>query len=224
MVMKTDLNASVPRLGNLTEPSTVLTNVVLAGLAFVLGVRLAYVAAATGTASTGAIGLGLLVTALAALLGAAAHGLDPRVDRDQRERCWRGALYSMGIVGAASIAAVGFFAARGSIRAAILVVAALKLVAYLFRVARRPDFRVAAADYGAALGVLLLGALYAMARWRAAGTGWLVAGVLVSLVAGVVQARRITPHRHFNHNDLYHVIEMVALYLFYRGGALLVDR
>ena len=53
---------------------------------------------------------------------------------------------------------------------------------------------------------------------------WLIAGVLVSLVAGIVQARRLALHRHFNHNDLYHVIQMAALYAFYRGGALLVDR
>ena len=53
---------------------------------------------------------------------------------------------------------------------------------------------------------------------------WLIAGVLVSLVAGIVQARRLALHRQFNHNDLYHVIQMVALYAFYRGGALLVDR
>jgi hypothetical protein len=39
-----------------------------------------------------------------------------------------------------------------------------------------------------------------------------------------VQARRLAPHRLFNHNDLYHVIQMVALYAFYRGGLQLVDR
>jgi len=36
--------------------------------------------------------------------------------------------------------------------------------------------------------------------------------------------RHIAPHRYFNHTDLCHVIQMVALYLFFRGGALLVDR
>jgi hypothetical protein len=52
----------------------------------------------------------------------------------------------------------------------------------------------------------------------------MIAGVLVSFVAGLVQAFRVSPNRWFNHNDLYHVIEIVALYLFYRGGVLLVDR
>ncbi len=28
----------------------------------------------------------------------------------------------------------------------------------------------------------------------------------------------------FNHNDLYHLIQLIALYLFYRGARLLQDR
>ena len=55
-------------------------------------------------------------------------------------------------------------------------------------------------------------------------SAWLVAGVLISTFGGLVQSRRVAIHRHFNHNDLFHVIQMVALYLFFRGGALLVDR
>jgi hypothetical protein len=222
--MTTDSDTSLPRWGGITEPTTVLTNVVLAGVAFVLGARMGYAAAAEGSAAGSFIALGLLATAVAAAFGAAAHGIDPRTDPEQRERCWRVALYTTGFIGAATIASVAFFTARGSIRTAILVAAGLKLLAYFVNIARRPDFRVAATDYGAALAVLLVGALYAMIRWRLPGMGWMVAGVGVSLVAGLVQARRIAPHRYFNHNDLFHVVQMVALYLFYRGGALLVDR
>lgn len=222
--MTTDSDTSLPRWGGITEPTTVLTNVVLACLAFVLGARLGYGAAAEGSASGSFIALGLLSTSVAAAFGAAAHGIDPLTDREQRARCWRLALYATGFAGAASIASVAFFTSRGSIRTTILIVAGLKLLAYFVSIARRPEFRVAVADYGAALAVLLAGSLYAMVRWHSPGTGWMAAGVGVSLVAGLVQARRIAPHRHFNHNDLYHLVQMVALYLFYRGGALLVDR
>jgi Family of unknown function (DUF6962) len=222
--MTTDRDASLPRWGGMTEPTTVLTNLALSGVAFVLGVRLAYAAMGAGVASSGAMAAGLLSAAVAAVLGAAAHGIDPRVDRAQRERAWRAALYATGLTGAASVASVAFFTARGAVRATILAFAAVKFLGYLVRVARRPDFRVAAMDYGGALAVLLVGAAYALVRWRAPGTTWLIGGVLVSLVAGLVQVRRVALHRHFNHNDLYHLIQIVALYMFYRGGALLVDR
>jgi uncharacterized protein DUF6962 len=221
--MTSDADA-LTRWGGVTEPTTVATNLVLAALAFVFGARLGYGAAAQGSAAGSFFGLGMLAAAVAAAFGAAAHGLDPRTDWDQRERCWRAALYTLGFASAATTASVAFFTARGSIRTALLVAAALKLLAYLVSVARRPRFRVAAADHVATLAVLLAAALYATVRWHAPGMGWLLAGVAVSLVAVLVQMRHIAFHRHFNHNDLYHVIEMVAVYLFFRGAALLVDR
>jgi hypothetical protein len=119
---------------------------------------------------------------------------------------------------------VAFFAARGSVRTAILAFAGLKLLWFTVAVARRPEFRVAAADYGGALAILLVGAVYAWVRWSEPAAAWLIGGVLVTLVGSVLQARRVGLHRLFNHNDLFHVVQMVALYVFYRGGALLVDR
>jgi hypothetical protein len=214
----------LPRWAGITEPTTVLTNLILAAVSFVLGARLAYAAAAEGAAAGSFLALALLSTAVAAAFGAAAHGTDPRVDPVQRDRCWRGALYVTGIVAAATLASVAYFAATGHVRTALLVLSGIKLVAYVIRVSRRAEFRVAAEDYGVSLAVLLVGAAYAAARWSLPAAPWLIGGVAVSLVAGLVQGRRLSLHRHFNHNDLYHVIQIVALYLFYFGGKLLVDR
>jgi len=41
---------------------------------------------------------------------------------------------------------------------------------------------------------------------------------LVSLAASWVQVMRISLHENFNHNDLFHVIQMLGMYLMYRGG------
>ena len=217
-------SAELPRWGGVTEPMTVATNAVLAVLAFVFATRLAQHSAAEGSAAGGCLAAALSATGLAALIGALAHGTDPARDAALRERFWRGALYTTGLIGAASVASVAFFATRGISRSAILAFAGIKLVVFIARVTRRPEFRIAAADYGAALAIVLVGAAYETFRRRAPGMAWLIAGVLVSLVAGIVQARKLALHRHFNHNDLYHVIQMVALYAFYRGGTLLVDR
>jgi hypothetical protein len=215
---------ALPRWGGITEPMTVFTNIVLGGFALILAARLGVHSAAEGVRAASALAGGLLATAIAAMLGAVAHGLDPRTDAVARERMWRGALYATGFIGAGTVASVAFFAARGSTRTAILTFAALKLVVYLVNVTRRPEFRIAVADYAGALAILLAGAAYGMIRWHLAAAPWLIAGVAVSLIAGLVQARRVALHRHFNHNDLYHVIQMVGLYMFYRGGVMLVDR
>jgi hypothetical protein len=220
----TEGGAELPRWGGVTEPMTVATNVVLAMLAFTFAVRLAYHSPAEGSAARGWLGAAMLATGIAALIGALAHGTDPATHAALRERFWRGALYATGLIGAASVAAVAFFAARGGARTAILAFAAIKLVVFIVRVTRRPEFSVAATDYGGALAIMLVGAALTAVRHGAPGMTWLIAGVLVSLVAGIVQARRLALHRQFNHNDLYHVIQMVALCAFYRGGAVLADR
>ena len=219
----TDGSAELPRWGGVTEPMTVATNAILAVLAFVFAARLAHRSAAEGFSAVGWLAVAMSSTGIAALIGALAHGTDPTRAAALREQFWRGALYTTGFIGAASVASVAFFAARGSARSALLVLAAVKLAVFVYRVTRRPEFRIAAADYGIALAILLAGAVYEMIAGGAPGMTWLIAGVLVSLVAGVVQARKLALHRQFNHNDLYHVIQMVALYTFYRGGALLVD-
>ena len=219
-----DGSAELPRWGVVTEPMTVATNVVLAVLAFWFAAGLTYRPVAEASASARWLAAGFLATGLAALIGALAHGTDPADGATLRERFWRGALYLTGLIGAATVASVAYFAARGGARMAILAFAAIKLVVFVVRVTRHPEFRVAAVDYGGALGVLLAGAAYMAVRRQAPGMAWLIAGVVVSLVAGIVQARRLALHRHFNHNDLYHVIQMAALYAFYRGGTSLVDR
>ena len=216
-------SAELPRWGGITEPMTVATNAVLAVLAFVFAVRLGAQSAAEGSAARACLAAGMLATGFAAVVGALAHGTDP-ARKALRAGFWRGALYATGFIGAATVASVAFFAAQGSTRLAILLFAGIRLVIFIERVTRQPEFRVAAGDYGVALAIVLVAAAYEMFRRRSPGMAWLIAGVLVSLVAAIVQARRLALHRHFNHNDLYHVIQMAALYAFYRGGLLLADR
>ena len=223
--MSTEPNdAGVPRWAGLAEPTTVLTNVVLSIVAFVLAGRLGIQAAAEGANAAACLAGGIMATGIAAALGAAAHGLDPVTEPALRARCWKAALYASGLISVGTIASVAFFAARGAVRSALVAFAIIKLALFVLVVMRKPEFRVAAIDYGASLAVLLAGACYGLIRWQEPGATLLIAGVAVSLVAGLVQAFRVSPHRWFNHNDLFHVIQIVAMYLFFRGGSLLVDR
>ena len=222
--MTNPTEADLPRWGGITEPTTVVTNIAIAVAAFFFTMRLGYTASAEGMKAAGALAGAFMGTAIASVLGAVAHGIDPLVDRPLRARMWRASLHAMTLIGVGTIMSVAFFAARGPARIAILVFAGLKFLWSNVAIARRPEFRVAAADYGGALAVLLAGAVYSWIRWSEPGASWLVGGVLLSLVAGIVQARRLGLHRHFNHNDLFHLIQLLALYLFYRGGALRVDR
>ena len=117
----------LPRWGGVTEPMTVATTVVLAILAFVFAARLTYGSGAQAPAARACLAAAMLATGLAALIGAFAHGTGPERNAALREHLWRGALYTTGLVGAASVASVAYFAARGSARVAILAFAGIKL-------------------------------------------------------------------------------------------------
>jgi len=61
------------------------------------------------------------------------------------------------------------------------------------------------------------------ARKKSSSARWIVGGVVVSAIAIAVVASGFSPG-FLTHNDLYHLIQMVALYSFYRGVQLFGDR
>jgi len=79
------------------------------------------------------------------------------------------------------------------------------------------DFWLVIADYGSVmLAILVVCAI----RWSNAAARWIAAAILISVAASALQMSsiRVGP---LNHNDVYHVVDVVALYCFYRGGMLL---
>jgi len=53
---------------------------------------------------------------------------------------------------------------------------------------------------------------------RTGNVPWLAAGALLTAAGYALLLGGVSPHAHFNHNDLYHSIQTVALYLFFKGA------
>jgi hypothetical protein len=104
----------------------------------------------------------------------------------------------------------------GAARKLILRLALVKLLVYCGWMMLRDDFIFVIADSGVAFAVV---AGLHVWKWN----GFLLAGVAVSVAAALVQASGLALHRHFNHNDLYHVIQIAAMVLLYRGARRLSD-
>jgi hypothetical protein len=205
----------------ITEPATMLTDFAIAAACAAFASGLARVAAEWGARDLWA--LSFAATAAAAVVGGVVHGFALHLEPAVKQRLWKATQYLMGLAGLAILAAaVVAFADRGA-RPWLLAAALAKFAAYAATVSRRDDYSVVVLDYGASMIALAGLAAVAWARTGAAAAPWLIAGVAVSAVAAAVQVRKVTPHPRFNHNDLYHVIQIVALYLFFRGGVLLGD-
>jgi MFS family permease len=77
---------------------------------------------------------------------------------------------------------------------------------------------------GAGSAFMIAGTLAAAIGRHTATARWLLSGLAVSAIGLVLLGSGFSLHKHFNHNDIYHCVQAVALYLFFRGAKLLEDR
>jgi len=143
--------------------------------------------------------LAFAFTALGSFLGGTYHGLL------EDAALWKATVFAVGIA--------SFFLLAGSGRA-FAVIATVKLVAYCSWMIFHDGFEWVILDYGI---TLILVGITALLRRDGSAT-WIWGSIAVSVAAALVQRSGFTLHRHFDHNDLYHVIQLIALWLLYRGG------
>ena len=90
--------------------------------------------------------------------------------------------------------------------------------------ALRSIWNVAVFVMGLSCGCMV-GGLHAAYMQREDGSvKWIASGVAVTLIGVVVQQTGFRRHLDFNHNDIYHIIQIAAFYLFFRGACTLRDR
>ena len=207
----------------ITEPMTLLTDYVLGAWALALALRLSSAAALGGQFTVRLWAFGFVMTAVAACAGGTYHGFIQMLPPAAARLCWKLALITTGVGSASLLGAAFLAAATGPLAWGLLALVILKLLVFLEVVLTRDNFLLVVIDYGSALLAILLAAWFLKPTGITPAAGWLAVGVGVSVVAGAIQAFRLAPHPRFNHNDLFHVIQMAAIYCLYRGGLLLRD-
>ena len=180
----------------MNEPTTVLTDYVLAAVSLVLGLRL--------IRHSRFWALAFIALALAALLGGTWHGFL------RSDALWKATTLCVGVASFGMVMGSALAVAKGTARQALIFFAGLKLAVYSAWMLRHDEFIWVVTDTGIALAVV--GILHAW-KWNP----WMLAGVAVTILAGLAQASGFALHPHFNHNDLYHVIQTAAMLAFYRG-------
>ena len=181
------------------EPTTLATDYLLTIAAMVFAIRL--------WRTNRQWALAFLFTALGSFFGGTYHGFGPVVGAVTSIVLWKLTVFSIGLA--------SFFLVLGSGRS-LLLVALVKLIVYMSWMTVHSDFVWVVIDYGIAL--LIVGVVQLVRR--GSSTPWVIGSIVVSVLGAFVQMSRLTLHEHFNHNDLYHVIQLVALWLLYRGGRL----
>lgn len=213
--------SGVELIASATERTTAVTDLVLALAAVV-------VAAVLGRAASPSVArrvwqAALLCAGAGAGLGAIAHGLalpDPT-----RELLWQPLYLLLGTT--VSLFVVGAVASWRGAAAARRVLLPMLGVALLFYLATRlsgGSFLVFVIFQAAAL--LFAFAVYLGLRARGmVGAGLVAAGLAVTLAAGAVQAAEslsLTLVWEFDHNGVYHLVQLAGLFLLARGLILML--
>ncbi len=195
----------------------------LAALAFWSGRRLALLNRADPRRSRRLWAWGLAALGVSSLAGGTFHGLKTALSPPAGIALWKATVYGIGLMDLLLLSASLTATATPRWRRLGLAAAALKSLLFAAWMAGHDAFRYVIYDYAPSLiAILLLQTLTPSRSERA--SGWIAAGVAISTVAAGVQALGLAPHPRFNHNDLYHVIQMGGIYALCRGGRHLRDR
>ena len=120
----------------------------------------------------------------------------------------------IGLTSAAMMLALVHELAPAAARPRWTKVVALKFLTFAAVSLVRPKYLVVICDYGAAMLVLAACAALTRRAWRP----WMLGAVGLSVLAALIQQAGWDPAPWFNHNDLYHVVQGLAIWLFYLGG------
>ena len=182
----------------MNEPTTVLTDYALGAVAAwaafqLLGQRVR---------SRFLWGIAFAALAVGAFLGGTWHGFV------HSELLWKATVLSVGVTSFGMVTGSSLATMKSS---ALPVLAGIKLVGYIGWMLFHDEFIYVVLDTGIAL--LVVAALH-LWKWNRR----ILAGVGLSVIAGLVQASGFTLHEHFNHNDLYHLIQIAGVVFLYQGA------
>jgi len=202
----------------IAEPVTLATDYALAAVCAWLGLRLYMKSESQRSRSFWAAAL--LALAFTALLGGTYHGFQYSIPNFAASWLWKFAVLLVGLASFCMLAGSATATSLGTLRKGIFILAAVKLIVYEGWMFRHDQFIWVIADTGSTMAAVFI--LHAL-RHRDPGARAILAGVAVSALAAGVQASGLSLHENFNHNDLYHVVQIAATVLFYRGASTIRD-
>jgi hypothetical protein len=208
----------------IADPNTVLTDWILAALTAWLAWRLFRQAVWLKDRA-----IRLWVGAFCAVVGSAAlggmwHGFSAAIDPSFAPLLWTGAMVLASTASLLFLLSTLRVYTSGRALDAFAALAVAKFALFAICAAVTDDFRMVV--YDSALTMLVMLGLSAWGAWvrRIPSAAWVLAGVLVSMLGALFEQGRVSVHRQFNYNDLWHVLQMGALYLLFRGGLLLREQ
>ena len=157
------------------------------------------------------------MTAVGGFFGAVSHGIGPNLPLIIRTAIWRLTLIAIGWTAFFMLMGTSVYILSPESVRWIKWLPIIFILAYHICLFIKDDFSVVIAFYAPVLVIVLLSYVYGYLVLMRTPAIYVIIGVVVSFIAAFVQHKKLVLHKHFNHNDLFHVIQLVGLYLLYVG-------
>jgi len=198
-------------LKKIFEPSTVITDGILfiCGLYFWLGL-------AKYPVHTIQFfwGIAYFAMAFSAFAGALRHGWGPHWSPAWSVFFNRVTYFLIGITSITLLWGVLIW--YSFIHMSLQIIITLSLILYCYHAFRKMDFKIVILYYFPIMIIIFILMLIGWYRDKN-GAGTVAVGIGLGFLAAALQRRGWDPHRHFNHNDIYHVVQLVGMWLMYTG-------
>lgn len=208
----------------ISEPVTMLTDYLIFGQSMLLAWYLHGSRAGSKNRSKTLWTWALVAIGLASLFGGTYHGFSLVIPADLNNYLWKATTISIGFVSCLVVAGTAFATTAGAWRTVLVSISLIQLLIYTGWMATHDEFVYVILNYAPSMILVFILQAIALARRRLGSELFIMGGVVVSFVGAGVQQSGLALHHHFNHNDIYHLIQMVGIYLFYRGALKLRDR
>jgi hypothetical protein len=202
----------------MTEATTAATDFLLGAITLYLAVRLLAASRQRGARSRLWWGVALAMAGVAALTGGAYHAIAGNVSALTLAILWKATLFSISAAAFALVPATAIAFLSKTWHRPAMYAAGATSIAFAAAALFTDDFLLAVCDYGISL-LFVLTVTAALRRQQRIAARWILAGVSISVLAAVIQQSGYALHPRFNHNDLYHVVQIAANFTFYRGAS-----
>lgn len=206
----------------MTEPTTTLTDYAIAVAALVFAISLLQIGWVKQQVSVRLWATAFFFVAVAAALGGTCHGFVTQLGSSLTRMLWVAMIYSLSLASFFMLTGTIFSSVGSKMQRWFLLGAITKSALTGAALIQTPRFEIAAFDYGSAMVIVLILQLSTLTQPTQAAS-WIISGILVSGLAIGVLISGVTWSNFLNHNDLYHLVQLVGLSLLYRGTKQLRD-
>lgn len=208
------------KMVKITEPTTAITDYILGMLTAYWGIRLLQ----QQTPATVFWGIGFISLAIASFLGGTAHGFKPALSKVTHAIIWRTTLATIGVTSATMVIGLTIARMTGILQTAIIAATSVLLVGYLILISFKDEFFYAIIGYTPSIIFVLIVEIMTLfgnnPSIEKTSAVWNLTAVIVSVISTTIQAKKIGISKNFNHNDLFHIVQMIGMYCFFRAGML----